>query len=189
MKASIGRLLHAPISIARRSRIIWYRVRHRRVTFPRQFGLRGQLIIHGPGRVEIGHNCFFDNKTGRPNKILTLSNEAAVLIGANCYLNGVEIACKDRVEIGNRCIIADCLMLDTDFHSLQKNRHDREAPVMTRPIHIGENVWIGNRAIVLKGVTIGANSVVGAGAVVRNSVPSDVVVFGNPAQVVKKLLD
>jgi acetyltransferase-like isoleucine patch superfamily enzyme len=187
MPLTIARLLRAPAGVATRARKLWYRARYRRVRFPRRFGLRGSLIIRGPGTVEIGEECFFDNMTGRPNKILTFSPEARVVIGDHCYLNGFEIACKESVTVGPRCIIADCLILDTDFHSIERDRHDPAAHVVTRPVEIGTNVWIGNRTIVLKGVKIGENAVVGAGAVVRKSVPGDVVVAGNPAQIVKNL--
>ena len=59
----------------------------------------------------------------------------------------------------------------------------------TVPVKICDNVWIGMNAIILKGVTIGENSVVAAGAVVTKSVPANVVVAGNPAVVIKKLSD
>jgi NDP-sugar pyrophosphorylase family protein len=73
---------------------------------------------------------------------------------------------------------------DSDWHTIyDRNARDPEP----RPVHIGNNVWIGDHATVLKGVTIGDNSVVGAGAVVTQSVPANVVVAGNPAKIVKHL--
>ena len=151
-------------------------------------GMRGKLIITGPGKVIIGKHCFFDTKTGRPNKIQTFDPAATVIIGDSCYMNGIEIASQSSVTIGNLCIAADCLIMDTDFHSIEIDRHDPAAPVGTKPIEIADNVWIGNRTIILKGVKIGENSVVGAGSVIRQSVPANAVVIGNPQQVVKMLI-
>lgn len=165
----------------------FYRLRYPKAELGPSLGIRGKLIITGPGKVIIGKKCFFDAATGRPNKIQTFDPAATVVVGDYCYLNGIEIASQMSVTIGNRCIIADCLMMDTDFHSIEINRHDTTAPVKTKPIEVSENVWIGNRTIILKGVQIGENSVVGAGTVVRKSVPSNVVVSGNPQQIVKRL--
>ena len=58
---------------------------------------------------------------------------------------------------------------------------------MVKPIEIGDNVWIGNRSIILPGVSIGKNSVIGAGSVVTKSIPSDYLAAGNPAELKKKL--
>ena len=73
---------------------------------------------------------------------------------------------------------------DADWHGI----YDRCLPVgNTARVEIGNNVWIGDNAIVCKGVTIGENSIVGAGAVVTRSIPENSIVVGNPAEVVKKL--
>ena len=73
---------------------------------------------------------------------------------------------------------------DADWHGI----YDRAIPVgKTKPITLEENVWIGDRAVVGKGVTIGKNSIVAAGAVVVKDVPENVVVGGNPAKIIKEL--
>ena len=73
---------------------------------------------------------------------------------------------------------------DADWHGI----YDRAIPVgKTAPITLAENVWIGDRAVVGKGVTIGKNSIVAAGAVVVKDVPENVVVGGNPARIIKEL--
>jgi len=73
---------------------------------------------------------------------------------------------------------------DSDWHGIY-DRTDRDSEV--KPVHIGDNVWLGDHSMVLKGVTIGENSVVAAGAVVTRDVPPNVVVAGSPATVVKEL--
>ncbi len=98
---------------------------------------------------------------------------------------GVRISASDLIEIGDSCMIASgAYITDSDWHGI----YDRiERNTEPRPIRIGNNVWIGDRATILKGVTIGDNSIVGASAVVSHDVPANVVVAGNPARVVKQL--
>jgi carbonic anhydrase/acetyltransferase-like protein (isoleucine patch superfamily) len=73
---------------------------------------------------------------------------------------------------------------DSDWHGL----YDRSLSVgQSQPVTIGKNVWVGDSAIVCKGVSIGHNSIIGAGSVVVKDVPSNVIVAGNPADVVKEL--
>ena len=82
-----------------------------------------------------------------------------------------------------------CLITDTDSHPLnwEDRLHNDDSKTKSKPIIIEDNVFIGARSIVLKGVTIGRGSVIGAGSVVIHSVPSNVVACGNPARVIKKL--
>ena len=170
-----------------RLRVAFYRARYPQAILGPHLGIRGKLIITGPGKVVVGPHCFFDAATGRPNKIQTFDPAATVTIGSRCYLNGIEIAAQSSVTLGDDCIVADALIMDTDFHSIEINRHDPAAPVKTRPIEIAGNVWVGNRTIILKGVSIGENSVIGAGTVVRQSVPANAVVIGNPQQIARML--
>jgi acetyltransferase-like isoleucine patch superfamily enzyme len=98
---------------------------------------------------------------------------------------GVRISASDSIEIGDNCMIASgAYITDSDWHGIYDRIERNATPA---PIRIGNNVWIGDHALVLKGVTIGDNSIVGAGAVVTKDVPANVVVAGNPARVVKQL--
>ena len=135
----------------------------------------------------MGDHVFFDNATGRPNRLLTFGTTAVITIGDGSYLNGVEVICASHVEIGEKCIIAECLVMDTDFHATEIDRHGASAKVKTASVRIGRNVWIANKTIIIRGVTIGENSVVGAGAVVTRDVPPNCIVAGNPAKVVRHL--
>jgi maltose O-acetyltransferase len=79
------------------------------------------------------------------------------------------------------------MMVDTDFHSTDPElRHDPEAPFAVAPIELKENVWVAGQSAILKGVTIGENSIVAFRAVVTRDVPANVIVGGNPARVVKE---
>ena len=98
---------------------------------------------------------------------------------------GTRISASDEVTIGDSVMIANgAYITDSDWHGLYDRtvRDDEVAPV-----RLEENVWIGDHALVLKGVTVGRNSVVAARAVVTRDVPPYVVVAGNPARVVKEL--
>ena len=125
------------------------------------------------------------------NKIrLTIwSNEddiEGIHIGDYCLIcPGVRISAATSVTIGDNCMIANgAYITDSDAHDI----YDRSYPVgRTRPIKLENNVWIGDSAIVTKGVTIGENSIVGAGAVVVKDIPPNTVAAGNPARVVKEL--
>lgn len=108
-------------------------------------------------------------------------------VGARTFINynftALDVA---PITIGDDVQIGPNVQLLTPTHPVepQPRRDKLEA---AKPIVIGDNVWIGGGAIVLPGITVGANSVIGAGAVVTRDVPSNVVVVGNPARVVKNL--
>ncbi|MDD9965944.1 MAG: acyltransferase [Myxococcales bacterium] len=100
-------------------------------------------------------------------------------------LPGTRIASAERIRIGSNCMLAtNTYVSDADWHDV----YDRtDAPGSTAPVTLCDNVWLGDSAIVCKGVTIGENSVVGTGAVVSRDIPPNVVAVGNPAKPVKHL--
>ena len=132
----------------------------------------------------------------------SLGTEGTCTVGDFSMLNGALIMAEEHIEIGSYCMMSwNVGIADSDFHPLDatKRKIDTMAlapfykdrpprPVLkTAPVIIRDNVWIGMNAVILKGVTIGENSVVAAGAVVTKSVPENVVVAGNPAIIVKQL--
>jgi acetyltransferase-like isoleucine patch superfamily enzyme len=106
---------------------------------------------------------------------------AIIRIGNGTYLNrGTEVVAAAEITIGRDCKIArDVIIMDTDQHALPKSE------LVAKPIRIEDRVWIGARAIVLKGVTIGHDAVIGAGSVVTRDVPAGAVVGGVPARVLR----
>jgi acetyltransferase-like isoleucine patch superfamily enzyme len=150
-----------------------------------------------PGAVRIGNHvsvyagCSF-----------SIGPNGSCAIGDFTLLNGALIMAEERIEIGSHCLISwNVGIADSDFHPLEPAQRVTDAQALapffkdrpprpklaTAPVKIADNVWIGMNAVILKGVTIGENSVVAAGAVVTKSVAADVVVAGNPAQVVRQL--
>ena len=131
-----------------------------------------------------------------------IGEKGSCSIGDFTLVNGALIMAEERIEIGSHCLISwNVGLADSDFHPIDaaqrlidtqalapffEGRPPRPA-LRTAPVIICDNVWIGMNAVILKGVTIGENSVVAAGAVVTKSVPPNVVVAGNPGIVVRKL--
>jgi acetyltransferase-like isoleucine patch superfamily enzyme len=107
-------------------------------------------------------------------------------IGKCCLIcPGVRISAATEIVIGESCMLAQgAFVTDSDWHGV----YDRGLPIgQTVPVHIGNNVWIGDSAIVCKGVRIGENSIIGAGSVVVRDIPANAVAAGNPATVLKYL--
>jgi len=121
-------------------------------------------------------------------------------IGNFTLLNGALIMAEEKIDIGSYCLISwNVGIADSDFHPLEPAQRLIDAQALapfykdrpprpklkTAPVRISDNVWIGMNAVILKGVTIGENSVVAAGSVVTKSVEPNTVVAGNPAVAVK----
>lgn len=145
------------------------------------------IVVEGKGTIKIGNDCYFENYCDVPNNVISIGNSGSITIGNQCYLNGARIVSESSIEIERLCMISDALIMDTDAHSIEIDRWNPKAKVKTKPIYICENVWIGSKSAVLKGVVVGKNSVVGLGTIVRQKVPESVVVIGNPQQIVKQL--
>ena len=110
-----------------------------------------------------------------------------IRVGKNVFINH---ACTfmDRggITIGDNVYIGPKVCLITENHCIAPSRR---RTLISKPITIGNNVWIGANAVVLEGVTIGDNSVIGAGSVVTKNVPSDVVAAGNPVKVIRTIAE
>lgn len=138
--------------------------------------------------ISIGMNCTFrssptSNLIGinRPCIISTLGNRAQLKVGNDCGLSGTVIGCFSEIIIGNNVKIgANVLITDSDWHQEDPRSGKPE------PVHIGDNVWIGTGTVVLKGVTIGNNSLIGASSVVVHDIPDGVIAAGNPCRVIRK---
>lgn len=155
---------------------------------------------HPKSKILIGNHCIFDsakyhNLIGiNKNCILsTLTEFAELSIGNSTGFSGVRIGCAEKISIGKDCLIgANVLITDTDWHPLDPLRRKESAFKSTefsRPVTVGNNVFIGANSIILKGSIIGDNSVIGAGSVVSGTIPPNVIAAGNPCKILKKLND
>ena len=144
----------------------------------RSFVVSSYAFLHAPASatIRIGsdtgvyHGTFFE-----------LGTAARVAIGDYCTLVGAILRIESELRIGNYALIAHEVVI-TDGEHLGSARC-----VVPRPIMIGDDVWIGMRAIILSGVTIGSGAVIGAGAVVADDVPPMTIVSGNPARAVRRI--
>ena len=114
---------------------------------------------------------------------------AKLVIGDKTGLFGTTILCSESVTIGSNTIIAGGTHIyDSDFHSLEPEvRIGENDQIQSLPVNIGNQCWIGSSCIILKGVTIGDQAVIGAGSVVTKDVPPRQVWAGNPAKLIKEL--
>jgi len=113
--------------------------------------------------------------------LLNDGDHSHIIIGNNCRINGAYIHAKDKIEIGNNCVMASGInIIDSNAHQVASlNRTvGQDNP---KGIKIGNNVWIGLNAIILKGTVIGDNCVVAAGTIVKGNFPENSVIQGNPA--------
>jgi acetyltransferase-like isoleucine patch superfamily enzyme len=154
-----------------------------------------QTEIHNGGnRLTLGRGVYlrsirskYQAAMGFPTTILIDVAGASVDIGANSRINGAYIHAQNKISIGENCVIASGVnIMDSNGHEVYSlNRvHGRDKP---GEILIGNNVWIGINAIILKDTTIGDNSIVSAGSVVKGKFPANSIIQGNPATVVKTI--
>lgn len=174
-------------------RFFWYEplFRSRCESVGTGFRMESLPYMTGHGRITIGDrvrlsgkSCFAFSNHLESSPRLDIGDD--VFIGHDC-----RFAVADSVRIGRHCLLAGGVVIrDSDGHPLDAGarRRNRPTPVEAiKPVVVGDDVWLGTGAIVLKGVRIGDRAVVGAGAVVTADVPPDTVVAGNPARVVKRL--
>ena len=175
-------------------------VKPRGLTLGRRVSMIGKPIIRikDGGTIEIGDKVVMISKSWgtamgvrAPSILRTLHPDATIIIGDDTGMSGACICAAKSIRIGKRVLIgADVVIADTDFHPLTPiNR--RYAPVPdpseSDGIVIGDDVFIGARSIILKGVSIGDGSVIGANSIVTHEIPPGVIAAGNPARVLRKL--
>jgi len=156
--------------------------------------------VAGPGALEVG--AVWDGKPAQlsqlstaPGSTLTLNGKfslhvrgsiglgsgATVTLGSGYASPGLFLSSRASITIGDDVAIAEEVIIrDHDGHEISGGRVER------LPITIGDHVWIGMRAMVLKGVTIGSGAIIAAGAVVTRDVPPSTLVAGNPARIIRE---
>lgn len=119
-----------------------------------------------------------------------MEEKASIYIGNNVGISASCLWIYKSLRIGDRTKIGgDCIIIDSDAHSLnyleRRNGETDRPRAKSKGIVIEEDVLIGARCIILKGVTIGARSIIGAGSVISKDIPADCIAAGNPAKVIK----
>lgn len=151
------------------------------------------LVTSGNNVIGIGNNFYFSSGdainpiSSNLQGAIYLENGASLKIGNNVGMSSTRMWIHESVTIGDNVKIGGCVLItDTDAHPLDYlSRRTGNEGTKSAPVVIEDDVWIGAHSIILKGVTIGARSVIGAGSVVTKSIPADCVAAGNPCKVIK----
>jgi acetyltransferase-like isoleucine patch superfamily enzyme len=134
------------------------------------------------GKITVGNNCRLFG--------WLISDGGKITIGNKTVIHKKTIVrSMESVTIGNHCDIGGEVYIQ-DHNSMSLNYSERrrlEGSISHKPVIIGDDVWIGRRSMIMKGVTIGDRAIIAAGAVVTHDVPADSVAAGNPAKIVKYL--
>ena len=164
------------------------------------------LKIHVGALVQIGNNCTIMSGAGlnplsrNIKTCIYVGKKATLKLGNDVGISSSTLWVKESVSIGNSVAIgADCIIMDTDAHNLdwkircseETNEYGESVDMVTAasaPIVIEDNVLVGARCIILKGVTIGARSIIGSGSIVTKDIPSDCIAAGNPCKVIKSIV-
>ncbi|MEK6979481.1 MAG: acyltransferase [Candidatus Micrarchaeota archaeon] len=148
-----------------------------------EVGLDGNCEIwaRDNGKIEIGGGTHLEKMVR-----LNTAYNGTLKIGKNCYFGQLaNINAFDKIDIGDNCLISGFVMIiDTD-HDTNASENMNEERIRTKPVKIGNNVWLARGVSVLKGVTIGNGAVIGAHSVVTKDIPPNSIAVGVPAQVIK----
>jgi len=166
--------------------------RLRGTPWPKGLTVKGPLGLSCQGQLEIGCNVSIVslskfNRAGINHLTQIVAGEGAKLaIGDNVGISGAAIYCTKQIIIGNHVLIGvNCKIYDNDFHPLDyMDRRHGKNPAMADVI-VEDDVWLCANVIVLKGVKIGARSVIAAGSVVSKNIPSDTLAGGVPAKPIR----
>lgn len=185
----------------------WFKfvMRLTRVKYGKNLLLKGVPVVFNKSGAElvIGNNVtikssFLSNLVGLYSRsiIVTRAPGAKIRIGDGVGISGATIYARKEITIGDNCAIGgNVKILDNDFHPIDTEERIKlladpkggdSKLVLSKPIHIGKNCFIGCNSIILKGTIIGDNCVVGAGAVVAGRFEDNCVIAGNPARVIRK---
>lgn len=183
-----------------------------KLKYGKSLELKGRLIIFGkapylkmPGtsKIILGDRIVFDSGVKTSNVPLVMrcklvcGTTGVFEIGDNTILNGVGMTAYKKIKIGKNCLISSGTFIsDTDFHPIDPELRQKVPmgyptdfnQVKKAEVIIGDNVWVGWGSIILKGVTIGDNSIIASGSVVTSNIPPNVIVGGNPAKIIRQIV-
>lgn len=177
------------------------------VEYGRNLQVFNKIYVRGKGKIFIGDNLLFTSGDGlnplcrNIRGMLYTANCGEIHIGDNvgissaCIRSQKCITIRDNVNIG-----ADCMIIDTDAHPYEyikrraahnykkiRSINEYEESINSKPIIIENDVWIGSRCQVLKGVKIGARSIIAAGSIVTHDIPEDCIAGGVPCKIIKSI--
>lgn len=178
-------------SISTAFALIYTKLFYRRARLIRRpFYCRGKSRLQFAQGLTTGYNCRFDLLGSEKDK-----SAKKLFIGENCKIGDhVHIVASEKVMIGNNCLMASKVFISDTSHGDYSNVGidsgpevpPDHRPLYTKPVTIGNNVWIGENVCILLGVNIGDGCVIGANSVVNRDIPGNCIIAGSPAKVIKK---
>ncbi|MFY9488875.1 MAG: acyltransferase [Solirubrobacterales bacterium] len=183
-------MLHNRLFRTRYLKSYWRMFKHRRLhRYGRKLHLDGLAFIGRDVKIEIGPlaHVYLDRWSWVGNGTKLRAHGGEIRIGSKSVL-GEEITFStyEHISIGRECIIADRVMfIDFDHKIEDVEQAIRKQGVYSKPVRVGNNVWIGYGACILRGVTVGDGAVIGTNAVVTKDVPPNAIVGGVPARVLR----
>jgi acetyltransferase-like isoleucine patch superfamily enzyme len=152
---------------------------------------KGSTIFIGDRVVLCSDSRFTDLGVNHPVVLRTLRAGAQIVIGNDSGLSGSSLCAAISIQLGKECLLgANVTIADTDFHALKpdgRRFNGNPLDIGAAPVRIEDNVFIGTGALVLKGVTIGMNSVIGAMSVVNKNIDANVIAAGVPARMIREI--
>ena len=151
-----------------------------------------KLVLLGTFRFGKGLVVACDGIGNVPRSQIVVLPDAELQVGDYVGMTQVSITCKKQITIGDNVKIgAETMIYDTNFHNVdwkvRRNHSEDLVTAKNAPVHIGNDVFIGTRCIIGKGVSIGDRTIIAAGSVVVKDIPSDCIAGGNPCKVIKTL--
>ncbi len=163
-----------------------------RVKLGKDVDAHGFCFIRNNGSISIGNNLHVcSGKKHNPigsDSVKLVADKGELMIGNDVGLSNCTIVATKRIEIGDRVAIGGgAVIIDSDFHSVNADDRMARKNAVSKPVVIDAGAFIGGYAKIVKGVHIGANSIVGLGAVVTKDIPPNEIWAGNPAKFIKKI--
>lgn len=145
------------------------------------------MISIGRNATIVSDSTFNQAGINHPTQLIAGAG-AELIIGDDTGISGASIYAMEIIEIENHVLIgANCHIYDTDFYPMSWKQRRSSGPPATASVNIEDDVWLAANVTVLKGVTIGARSVIAAVSIVTHDIPTDVLAGGIPAVVIKSL--
>jgi|SRR5665647_1246380 len=176
--------------------------KYNKISYSQFPNIYGRVKIICKGNLKIGGGVIFNsgkhyNPIGGDTilRLYIINKNARLTIGNNVGISNSTIFCSNSITIEDNVLIGgSCKLYDTDFHSIDLisrvtafNQQIQDKEAKTSPIIIKKGAWIGGHCIILKGITIGSNSIIGAGSVVSKDIPDNEIWAGNPIRCLRKL--